>query len=180
MYYETCAAIVIVLDAADPSQFDEIKAHIKSILQQPQLAAKCICILANKMDLENATPIEKLQQILFDSSLIECKLPLKIFPTSTGAPQSFKDAIHWVAETLGSPPSRTSKIATYMFDSLRGLFKRGTNNVQTPSDQALQDDATFLRSFEQCTLVRIESNHFLIVCYCVIFICAYLTIFTCG
>lgn len=61
-YYKEAHGLLFVLDSADKNRFEEAFATLESITGHPELAGIPLLVCANKQDLVDATPIEKLNE----------------------------------------------------------------------------------------------------------------------
>jgi hypothetical protein len=162
--------VILVVDGADAGKLQEARAAIHKTLKDPELTPDCVALLVNKMDLPEApTDISAIHNSIFDSEL-DLKVPHASFATSIMDPESLHTALTQFAAMLEKgakqPPSLTSRV----FNKISGLFtwapvaaassaeaplSSSTDALsRIPSDEALQDNTTFLRAFEQCVLVR--------------------------
>ena len=62
-YFAEIWGFVYVVDAADPDRFEESKEQLKTMLEHKMLKGKPFIVVANKQDLPNAVPADKLKKI---------------------------------------------------------------------------------------------------------------------
>lgn len=63
-YYKQCDALVFVVDSHDQQRLEQAKSTLHTVLNDPLLKRIPVLIFANKQDLPNAVPKEKLVELL--------------------------------------------------------------------------------------------------------------------
>ena len=54
LFYAQTDAVIVVVDSADQNRFDAIRSEIEKFVAHPDLAGACVCVFANKQDLDGA------------------------------------------------------------------------------------------------------------------------------
>lgn len=172
-YFEGTVAAIIVVDAADSARLAQARADIHKVLKDQCMKPKCVALLVNKMDLPDApATVDSIRDYIFDAEL-DFKETYRCFPTSILDHKSLEDGLAWLAAAMAEKTVPEPSLVSRAFKKLTGLFSHTATEVvgveaktdlassdgtlRIPSDEALNDNATFLRAFEQCILVRTKS-----------------------
>eukprot|EP01088_Endostelium_zonatum_P011522 TRINITY_DN25668_c0_g1_i1.p1 TRINITY_DN25668_c0_g1~~TRINITY_DN25668_c0_g1_i1.p1 ORF type:complete len:191 (+),score=49.42 TRINITY_DN25668_c0_g1_i1:73-645(+) len=98
-------AILFLVDSADSERFEEAKEELQSLLKDMDLnQCRAYCILANKTDLSDAVPLNKLVPALgIEQHLTNAdsnSKPIKIFRCSITEGTGYLDAFKWLGDIL--------------------------------------------------------------------------------
>jgi len=101
--YDNANAIIFVIDSSDEDRFDECGEEINKMSNDDKLENACFLFLANKQDLQGATPA----QILVDRiGLNNIKQSWTIVGTSVLDATGLEEALDWMIDTLKSMKKR--------------------------------------------------------------------------
>uniref|UniRef100_A0A7S3NER2 Uncharacterized protein n=1 Tax=Euplotes harpa TaxID=151035 RepID=A0A7S3NER2_9SPIT len=99
-YYEETDGIVYIIDGADESRFDEVRATLEKIMEEPTLQNLPHLILLNKSDLEEFKGAESITEKLKLYSL-KCD-DYVILPVSALKETGLAAAVNWIMESIKS------------------------------------------------------------------------------
>ncbi|KAJ0962684.1 hypothetical protein J5N97_027806 [Dioscorea zingiberensis] len=97
-YYEEAHAIIYVIDAANPSNFESSKSALEKILRHEDLRGAPLLILANKQDLPGAISAEELARYLDLKELDERLYMFEAISAYDG--MGIKNSIEWLVEVM--------------------------------------------------------------------------------
>lgn len=106
-YVASANAIVYLIDIADDSRFEESYEALRSIMDSKQFADFPILILANKIDLPSAVPVEKVCEALHIQDKLTGKegaklpagmRPLEVFPCSVINKEGYGPGFEWLSK----------------------------------------------------------------------------------
>jgi len=96
-YYTNASAVVFLIDSGDQNRFEECKGVIHKMANDVNLANAVFLFLANKQDLDNATPFNELSTALELTSIAQ---KWNIFGISAKDAIGIADAFDWLIDTL--------------------------------------------------------------------------------
>ncbi|TNJ29786.1 GTP-binding protein Sar1 [Giardia muris] len=108
-YVANSNGIVFLIDAADPTRFEESRVTLQALLNNKDLAKVPILILGNKVDIPTAVSTEQLIQAFQLQNLITGKSaptlradqrPLEVFPCSVVNRFGYADGFKWLTKYI--------------------------------------------------------------------------------
>eukprot|EP00475_Leptophrys_vorax_P021573 TRINITY_DN29305_c0_g1_i1.p1 TRINITY_DN29305_c0_g1~~TRINITY_DN29305_c0_g1_i1.p1 ORF type:complete len:155 (-),score=39.76 TRINITY_DN29305_c0_g1_i1:84-548(-) len=96
-YYRGASGIIFTIDAADENRFNLAKTELHKLMQEIELQYACLCVLANKQDIENAVSAEELAKILDVGSL---EAPHVVLPSTARTGDGLEEAMNWLSENI--------------------------------------------------------------------------------
>lgn len=96
-YYRGASGIIFTVDSSDSDRFEIAKKELHKLMHEAELQYACLCVLANKQDLENAATSEELADILDIQSLnAQCI----VMPTVASTGEGLEEAMTWISENI--------------------------------------------------------------------------------
>lgn len=97
-YYEEAHAIIYVIDASNPSSFENSKSALEKVLRHQDIRGAPLLILANKQDISEAVTSEEISSYLDLKELDE--RPHMFEAVSAYDGKGIKQAIDWLVEVM--------------------------------------------------------------------------------
>jgi len=106
-YFPTVDGIIYLVDAADPSRFDESRKELESLLETKELNKVPVVILGNKIDKKEAASEEELRSKLglatkgwgSEKSEGESR-PIEVFMCSVAKKTGYAEGFKWLSKFL--------------------------------------------------------------------------------
>jgi len=108
-YFATVDAIVFMVDASDPTRFNEAREELCSLLESQELSSVPFVVLGNKIDVPTAVSEDELRQALGLFSHVTYGRdqkgdsgirPLELFMCSVVKRMGYADAFRWLSQFL--------------------------------------------------------------------------------
>jgi small GTP-binding protein len=97
-HYQKAEAVIFVIDSADIRRLEEVNTELHRLLENPQLQAKPLLVLANKQDLVHSLPGDELSEILTLHDIRD--RDWTIVPVSARTGEGMFEAFEWLVTIL--------------------------------------------------------------------------------
>jgi len=99
-YYESCHAIIFMVDAVNVARFQESKAALDSVLKSSELKGVPLLLFANKQDIPNAKSWREVQSYFVGEGGLADKRPCSVQSLSALTGDGIQNGIEWLCQTL--------------------------------------------------------------------------------
>jgi ADP-ribosylation factor-like protein 5B len=97
-YFTATDAVILVVDCTDRGRLGIAKGELQGLLQNEQLAAACVLVLANKQDLKGAMSASELSEELELPSIMTHNWHVQSCCATKG--EGLLDGMNWVAQNV--------------------------------------------------------------------------------
>ncbi|EKX42739.1 hypothetical protein GUITHDRAFT_175454 [Guillardia theta CCMP2712] len=110
-YYSDAHGLVWVVDASDPSRFEEALQTLEGLLEEPELQDVPLLIFVNKQDKQGAVKLDEIRQkALPQSGTLMHQRQLRIisvsaFQACSGSEETVMDGMNWMIDSLNKQPN---------------------------------------------------------------------------
>jgi len=102
-HYAATDAVVFVVDASDDTRMDTAKKHLHDIVQEQALQFTPVLVLANKIDLPEALPLEEIYKLLDIAVLGSRQHECELLATCASSGEGVDSAVAWILEHAQDP-----------------------------------------------------------------------------
>uniref|UniRef100_A0A5S6R048 ADP-ribosylation factor-like protein 2 n=1 Tax=Trichuris muris TaxID=70415 RepID=A0A5S6R048_TRIMR len=99
-YFEETDGIFWVVDSTDTERLEDCRKELQSLLSEERLISSTLAVLANKQDLDNATSIKVISDLLHLDQIKDHHW--RCFPCSALTGQNVVEAVDWLVNDIAS------------------------------------------------------------------------------
>jgi len=156
-YFANTSSLVFVIDGSDSSRFGEAKEELHKLLKEEELKGIPVLVYVNKLDMPNASSVEKVTQVLEleDKGVPDYYLQGCVATTGDG----LYEGLDWLASTLAKKNNVTIGVMSRFKSFFSPATPASSTDPHIPSDDQLKDNATFISAFENQILPIHQWTH---------------------